>query len=177
MSERRRSSAATRAAYLARTDAAISAGPARGKLACANLAHGFAAADEPVKSGLRSGRKPNVAIVSSYNDMLSAHQPFRDVPEVLKKAIVRAGGLAQFAGGVPAMCDGITQGRAGAGGGVGAGEVGGAGRGAAPRDAVGDLRDHRVGAGVTGAHSVSCQDRPSRSRSVTAATGPCVPAG
>lgn len=108
-----RRSAATRAAYLARTDAAIQTGPARGRLACANLAHGFAAADEPVKSGLRSGRKPNVAIVSSYNDMLSAHQPFRDVPEVLKKSIVRAGGLAQFAGGVPAMCDGITQGRAG----------------------------------------------------------------
>ena len=108
-----RRSAATRAAYLARTDTAIVTGPARGKLACANLAHGFAAADEPVKSGLRSGRKPNVAIVSSYNDMLSAHQPFRDVPEVLKKSIVRAGGLAQFAGGVPAMCDGITQGRAG----------------------------------------------------------------
>ena len=108
-----RRSAATRAAYLARIDAATVKGPARGKLACANLAHGFAAADEPVKSGLKSGRKPNVAIVSSYNDMLSAHQPFRDVPEVLKKSIVRAGGLAQFAGGVPAMCDGITQGRAG----------------------------------------------------------------
>jgi phosphogluconate dehydratase len=108
-----RRSAATRTAYLARTDAAIDKGTARGRLACANLAHGFAAAEEPVKSGLRSGRKPNVAIVSAYNDMLSAHQPFRDVPEVLKKSIVRAGGLAQFAGGVPAMCDGITQGRAG----------------------------------------------------------------
>lgn len=108
-----RRSAGTRTAYLARVDAAIGTGPARGKLACANLAHGFAAAEEPVKSGLRSGRKPNVAIVSSYNDMLSAHQPFRDVPEVLKKSIIRAGGLAQFAGGVPAMCDGITQGRAG----------------------------------------------------------------
>ena len=106
-------SAATRTAYLARIDAAADKGPARGKLACANLAHGFAASEEPVRAGLRSGRKPNVAIVSSYNDMLSAHQPFRDVPEVLKKSIVRAGGLAQFAGGVPAMCDGITQGRAG----------------------------------------------------------------
>ena len=108
-----RRSTATRTAYLARIDAAADKGPARGKLACANLAHGFAAAEEPVRSGLRSGRKPNVAIVSSYNDMLSAHQPFRDVPEALKKSIVRAGGLAQFAGGVPAMCDGITQGRAG----------------------------------------------------------------
>ena len=108
-----RRTAATRTAYLARVDAATDKGPARGKLACANLAHGFAASEEPVQAGLRSGRKPNVAIVSAYNDMLSAHQPFRDVPEVLKKSIVRAGGLAQFAGGVPAMCDGITQGRAG----------------------------------------------------------------
>ena len=57
--------------------------------------------------------KPNVAIVSSYNDMLSAHQPYRDYPATLKKAVIRAGGIAQFAGGVPAMCDGITQGRDG----------------------------------------------------------------
>lgn len=96
-------STATRTAYLERIGAAADQGPARGKLACANLAHGFAASEEPVKSGLRSSRKPNVAIVSSYNDMLSAHQPFRDVPETLKRAIIRAGGLAQFAGGVPAM--------------------------------------------------------------------------
>ena len=108
-----RRSAPTRTAYLARIDEAAERGPARGKLACANLAHGFAASEEPVKTGLKSGRKPNVAIVSAYNDMLSAHQPYRDVPEALKKSIVRAGGLAQFAGGVPAMCDGITQGRAG----------------------------------------------------------------
>jgi len=108
-----RRSAATRAAYLARTDAAIDRGPARGKLACANLAHGFAAADEPVTSGLKSGRKPNVAIVSAYNDMLSAHQPFESFPAQLKKAVLRSGGIAQFAGGVPAMCDGITQGREG----------------------------------------------------------------
>ena len=87
-------------------------GPARGSLGCANLAHGFAAAEEPVRSGAARGAKPNVAIVSAYNDMLSAHQPFRDVPAVLKRP-VRAGGVAQFAGGVPAMCDGITQGRAG----------------------------------------------------------------
>jgi phosphogluconate dehydratase len=106
-------SSAGRAAYLDRIRAAADRGPARGKLACANLAHGFAAAPEPVKSGLRWGRKPNIAIVSSYNDMLSAHQPFRDYPEVLTQAVLRAGGLTQFAGGVPAMCDGITQGRDG----------------------------------------------------------------
>ena len=102
-----------RAEYLARTRAAADAGPARGKLACANLAHGFAASDAAGKRALIGRTKPNIALVSSYNDMLSAHQPYRDYPEVLKKAVVRAGGIAQFAGGVPAMCDGITQGRDG----------------------------------------------------------------
>lgn len=106
-------SAAGRAEYLTRIRAAADAGPARGRLACANLAHGFAAAEPEGKLALRGRSKPNVAIVSSYNDMLSAHQPYRDYPETLKKAIVRAGGIAQFAGGVPAMCDGITQGRDG----------------------------------------------------------------
>jgi phosphogluconate dehydratase len=106
-------SAPGRAAYLARIRAASDRGPARGRLACANLAHGFAAAEEPVKSGLRAGSKPNIAIVSAYNDMLSAHQPFETYPPVLKQAVIRAGGLAQFAGGVPAMCDGVTQGRPG----------------------------------------------------------------
>jgi phosphogluconate dehydratase len=102
-----------RAEYLARIRAAADAGPARGKLACANLAHGFAASDADGKRALIGRTKPNIALVSSYNDMLSAHQPYRDYPEVLKKAVVRAGGIAQFAGGVPAMCDGITQGRDG----------------------------------------------------------------
>ena len=88
-------------------------GPARGRLACGNLAHGFAAADEQAKRELRGGTKPNVAIVSAYNDMLSAHQPFESYPRSLKRAVIRAGGIAQFAGGVPAMCDGITQGRSG----------------------------------------------------------------
>jgi phosphogluconate dehydratase len=106
-------SAEGRAAYEARIDAAAGTGPMRGQLACANLAHGFAASDAPAKEALRGRTKPNLAIVSSYNDMLSAHQPYRDVPEALKKAVIRAGGIAQFAGGVPAMCDGITQGRAG----------------------------------------------------------------
>nr|WP_246416188.1 phosphogluconate dehydratase [Nocardioides luti] len=106
-------SALGRAEYLRRIRAAADSGPARGQLACANLAHGFAASDAPTKQALRGGTKPNLAIVSSYNDMLSAHQPYRDVPEVLKKAVIRAGGIAQFAGGVPAMCDGITQGRDG----------------------------------------------------------------
>ncbi|MBA2955704.1 phosphogluconate dehydratase [Nocardioides sp. MAH-18] len=106
-------SAEGRAEYLRRIRAAADTGPARGRLACANLAHGFAAAEPEGKLALRGVVKPNVAIVSSYNDMLSAHQPYRDYPEALKKAVIRAGGIAQFAGGVPAMCDGITQGRDG----------------------------------------------------------------
>ncbi|GAB3994559.1 phosphogluconate dehydratase [Nocardioides marmoraquaticus] len=102
-----------RAAYLRRLDAAASRGPMRSKLACANLAHGFAASGEVDKAALRGKVKPNVAIVSAYNDMLSAHQPFESFPAQLKRAVIRSGGIAQFAGGVPAMCDGITQGRDG----------------------------------------------------------------
>ena len=106
-------SRATRAAYLTRTHLAAESGPARGRLACANLAHGLAASEPSDKQALRGRTKPNLAIVTSYNDMLSAHQPFGDYPPVLKRATIRAGGIAQVAGGVPAMCDGITQGRAG----------------------------------------------------------------
>lgn len=102
-----------RAAYLARIRAAADQGPARGRLACANLAHGFAASGRADKQALRRLVKPNIAIVSSYNDMLSAHQPFESFPKRLKSAVIEAGGIAQFAGGVPAMCDGITQGRDG----------------------------------------------------------------
>ncbi|MEO3867826.1 phosphogluconate dehydratase [Nonomuraea sp. B12E4] len=109
-------SVASRATYLARIrrdgEAARANGPARSHLGCANLAHGFAAsgADKPALMG---SAKPGVAIVTSYNDMLSAHQPFETYPAELKTAVRRAGGVAQVAGGVPAMCDGITQGRAG----------------------------------------------------------------
>ncbi|MGH3330650.1 MAG: phosphogluconate dehydratase [Nocardioidaceae bacterium] len=102
-----------RSAYLERIRAAAETGPARGRLACANLAHGFAASGTSDKEALRGMVKPNVAIVSAYNDMLSAHQPFESFPAMLKKSVMRAGGIAQFAGGVPAMCDGITQGRDG----------------------------------------------------------------
>jgi phosphogluconate dehydratase len=106
-------SARERLTYLSRLHDAAEAGPARGRLACANLAHGFAASEPTEKAALRSGTKPNIAIVTSYNDMLSAHQPFETYPRQLKQAVLRAGGIAQVAGGVPAMCDGITQGRAG----------------------------------------------------------------
>ena len=106
-------SAEQRNAYLNRLAAAAETGPARGRLACANLAHGFAASGTRDKSALRRMVKPNIAIVSSYNDMLSAHKPFESYPAQLKQAVLEAGGIAQFAGGVPAMCDGITQGRDG----------------------------------------------------------------
>lgn len=106
-------SAAGRAAYVAKIEKAAQTGPARGQLACANIAHGFAAADPDAKRDLRGTTKPNIALVSAYNDMLSAHQPYEGYPQVLKRAVIDAGGIAQFAGGVPAMCDGVTQGRAG----------------------------------------------------------------
>ena len=106
-------SAGSRSAYLDRIRAAAPAGPARGDLGCANLAHGLAACGADEKLHLRAAERRNVAIVSAYNDMLSAHQPFERYPSILKKAVLGAGGVAQMAGGVPAMCDGITQGRAG----------------------------------------------------------------
>lgn len=106
-------SRADRAAYLRRLEESATRGPMRTKLACANLAHGFAASDQVDKAALRGKVKPNVAIVSAYNDMLSAHQPFESFPAQMKRAVMRSGGIAQFAGGVPAMCDGITQGRDG----------------------------------------------------------------
>jgi phosphogluconate dehydratase len=106
-------SAESRSAYVARMRAAAAEGPARGALGCANLAHGFAACGPDEKLHLQAAERRNVAIVTSYNDMLSAHQPFERYPAILKKAVLQAGGIAQVAGGVPAMCDGITQGRAG----------------------------------------------------------------
>lgn len=103
----------TRRAYLARVENAAAEGPARAALGCSNLAHGFAACSGPDLLAVREARKPGIAIVSAYNDLLSAHQPFDEFPAWIKDAARDAGGVAQFAGGVPAMCDGITQGRAG----------------------------------------------------------------
>jgi len=102
-----------RQAYLARIQAAIDNGPHRSTLACGNLAHGFAACSSAEKADLAGNQKANIAIVSAYNDMLSAHEPYKDFPPLIKAAITEAGGVAQFAGGVPAMCDGITQGQPG----------------------------------------------------------------
>ena len=103
----------TRAAYLSKIAAADTDGPHRQRLSCGNLAHGFAACGAQDKALLREGRTPNLGIVTSYNDMLSAHQPYERYPELIRAAAREAGVTAQVAGGVPAMCDGVTQGRAG----------------------------------------------------------------
>ncbi len=103
----------SRNAYLSRLHKAQHQGAQRAALSCTNLAHGFAAFEPGDKLKLRALRVPSVAIVSAYNDMLSAHQPFATFPAVIREAVRNAGGVAQFAGGVPAMCDGITQGQPG----------------------------------------------------------------
>ncbi|MBU1309137.1 MAG: dihydroxy-acid dehydratase, partial [Gammaproteobacteria bacterium] len=99
--------------YLQRLEQARLKGPHRGVLSCGNLAHGFAACNQQDKSDLRSLTKANIGIVSSYNDMLSAHQPYEHYPALIKQAVSDVGSVAQFAGGVPAMCDGVTQGQPG----------------------------------------------------------------
>jgi phosphogluconate dehydratase len=102
-----------RQAYLERMEKARTKGAQRGALSCTNLAHGFASFPQHEKLLLKQVHDPSIAIVSSYNDMLSAHQPFVRFPPIIKEAALEAGGVAQFAGGVPAMCDGVTQGQPG----------------------------------------------------------------
>jgi phosphogluconate dehydratase len=102
-----------RSAYLSRLEHARRQGVQRGALSCTNLAHGFAAFPSNDKLRLKQDKSLSVAIISSYNDMLSAHQPFEKYPQIIKSAVQKAGGVAQFAGGTPAMCDGITQGQPG----------------------------------------------------------------
>ena len=106
-------SRATRADYLRRMDAARDSGAGRAKLSCANWAHAFAGQTVADKLTAMSGSQPNVGVVTAYNDMLSAHQPFERFPEVIRKATREVGATAQVAGGTPAMCDGVTQGRPG----------------------------------------------------------------
>ncbi len=106
-------SSASRAAYLARISAAVDAKPHRRALGCANQAHGFAACAPDDKAVLRSGDGASLGIVTAYNDMLSAHQPYERFPDLIRAAAREAGGVAMVAGGVPAMCDGITQGETG----------------------------------------------------------------
>ena len=101
-----------RSDYMARCERAAAAGVRRAHLTCGNQAHAFAAAGED-QDPLVTGSGGNLGIVSSYNDMLSAHQPFERFPELIRAAARTAGGTAQVAGGVPAMCDGVTQGQPG----------------------------------------------------------------
>ncbi|MBB3744856.1 phosphogluconate dehydratase [Rhizobium sp. BK226] len=103
----------SRERYLERLRAAASKGVARSVLGCANLAHGFAVCSPAEKDALAGDRIANLGIITAYNDMLSAHQPFETYPAIIREAAAEAGGVAQVAGGVPAMCDGVTQGQPG----------------------------------------------------------------
>ncbi|WP_068828418.1 phosphogluconate dehydratase [Pseudomonas sp. BMS12] len=106
-------SRATRQHYLALIATAAAQGPQRGRLQCANFAHGVAGCSATDKQTLRLPDAANVAIVTAYNDMLSAHQPYEHFPQLLKQALHEVGSVGQVAGGVPAMCDGVTQGEPG----------------------------------------------------------------
>ncbi|REL29602.1 phosphogluconate dehydratase [Thalassotalea euphylliae] len=103
----------TRQAYLDKIERAKSDTVHRASLSCGNLAHGFAACGKEDKNKLKGLNHSDIAIVSAYNDMLSAHQPYETYPAIIKRAVSETGGVAQFAGGVPAMCDGVTQGQPG----------------------------------------------------------------
>lgn len=103
----------TREAYVARMIAQAEKGPRRMKLACGNLAHGFAACGSEEKHKLSVTEVPNIGIVSAYNEMLSAHKPYETFPAIIKEEALKIGAVAQFAGGTPAMCDGVTQGQDG----------------------------------------------------------------
>ena len=106
----RRRSAPTRAAYLARVEAAINRPRGADRMGCANIAHAFAALPGHDKLRIVAERAPNLALVTSYNDMLSAHQPYESFPALIRDEANQLGATVQVAGGVPAMCDGVTQG-------------------------------------------------------------------
>ena len=106
-------SASLRADYMRQIAEDHNNRPERGKLSCGNLAHGFAACGEGDKDSLRMMEAGNMAIVTAYNDMLSAHQPYAVYPDKIKQAMREIGCTAQVAGAVPAMCDGVTQGQDG----------------------------------------------------------------
>src|SRR5436190_5980383 len=103
----------SREAYLGRLDSAAGNRANRATLSCGNLAHGFAVCSPSEKAALSGDRVPNLGIITAYNDMLSAHQPYETYPALIREAAREAGGVAQVAGGVPAMCDGVTQGQPG----------------------------------------------------------------
>ncbi len=103
----------TRADYLRRMANAAAEGPKRNRLSCSNIAHAMAASSKIEKEKIAKSASANIGIVTAYNDMLSAHQPFETYPQLIKKAAAENGATAQVAGGVPAMCDGVTQGQDG----------------------------------------------------------------
>src|SRR5664279_3960899 len=109
----RERSAASRREYLAGVDALIARPRGPERLGCANLAHATAALPAADKLKIVAERAPSIGVVTAYNDMLSAHQPYERFPAVIRDAAHRLGATAQVAGGVPAMCDGVTQGRPG----------------------------------------------------------------
>ena len=106
----RERSASTRTAYLARVEAAIQRPRGSDRMGCANVAHAFAAMPASDKLRIVAERAPHIGVVTAYNDMLSAHQPYEGFPAVIRDAAHRLGATVQVAGGVPAMCDGVTQG-------------------------------------------------------------------
>lgn len=108
----RKRSETARGDYLDRMASAAAEGPRRAHLTCGNQAHAYAPMGED-KDALNTGKSANIGIITAYNDMLSAHQPFEHYPELIRKTARMNGGTAQVAGGVPAMCDGVTQGQTG----------------------------------------------------------------
>ena len=106
----RERSAPTRSAYLAQVDAAIQRKPGAERMGCANVAHAFAALPGADKFKVVAEKAPNIGIVTAYNDLLSAHAPLQHYPDLIKDEARKHGATAQVAGGVPAMCDGVTQG-------------------------------------------------------------------
>ncbi len=109
----RERSSARRARFLARIQLQADQGKTRASLSCGNLAHAVAASSCDEKGRILDMTRANVAIVTAYNDMLSAHQPYQGYPDIIKGALAELGHSAQVAGGVPAMCDGVTQGQPG----------------------------------------------------------------
>ena len=106
----RERSAPSRSAYLAQLDAAAARKPGTERMGCANVAHAFAALPGADKFKVVAEKAPNIGIVTAYNDLLSAHAPLQHYPDLIKTEARKHGATAQVAGGVPAMCDGVTQG-------------------------------------------------------------------
>ncbi|MDH3210780.1 MAG: dihydroxy-acid dehydratase, partial [Burkholderiaceae bacterium] len=106
----RERSAPTRGDYLARVERTIARPRGTDRMGCANVAHAFAAMPPNDKLKVVAQRAPNIAVVTAYNDMLSAHQPYEGFPALIRDEARQRGATAQVAGGVPAMCDGVTQG-------------------------------------------------------------------